>query len=468
MSKKKIRKNKKLWGGRFEASLHPDAVELSYTLHEDMRLVVYDIRVNQAHCAALHKAGHLDESEYNTLHSCLATLQEAFQRDPESLLGNDEDIHSCIERLVTERCDDLGKKMHTGKSRNDQVITDARLFTKDALTRLIHECQALVNVLVSCAETYKSQLFPGFTHFQPAQPVLFSHYVLAYAQKFMRDITRFEHAYVTTDVCPLGSGALAGNNYALDRHFIAEKLGFSAITHNSMDAVSDRDFMCETLAAASLCMTHLSRFCEDIIVFCSPLIGFIELSDNVTTGSSLMPQKKNPDIAELIRGKTVRVHANWHALQTTLKGLPLTYNRDLQEDKPHLYDSVDTVENCLRCFRIMIEGMSLNDTAIKAGLEKGYGVATDLADYLVAKGVPFRDAHDQTGKIILAAISANKQLHEMPLKTLQSYSDKIEGDIFTHIRYDAAVQAKTIVGGTAETAVLEQIKDIKRRMTWET
>ena len=459
-------KEKKLWGGRFEEGLDPDAKRLSYTLNEDKRLVYYDIQVNKAHVAALHRSGLISDSEHQELLNCLDGLKNAFKTAPETLYGDDEDIHSCIERLVTERCGDLGKKMHTGKSRNDQVITDARLFAKDALQRLIQETQRLVTALVTLAETHPNTLFPGFTHFQPAQPVLFSHYILAYAQKFMRDIQRFEQAFDTSDVCTLGSGALAGNNYALDRKFMADLLGFSRISFNSMDAVSDRDFMCETLAATSLCMTHLSRFCEDIIVYCSPAMGFLQLGDSVTTGSSLMPQKKNPDIAELIRGKTGRVHAHWHALQTTLKGLPLTYNRDLQEDKPLLYDSVDTTEACLRCFCNMIETIKLDEEAIQTGLEKGYGVATDLADYLVAKGVPFRDAHEITGQMVLAAVSEKKQLHELTLDELHSFCPQIESDIYEKISYQAVVDAKTIDGGTAFTAVQKQLEELKRRMTW--
>ena len=457
---------KKLWGGRFKQSLDDDAIRLSYSLESDKRIVQYDLLVNQAHITALHAGGWLNDNDFQTLYDCLEQLKNDFIQHPERCYGQDEDIHSCIERLVTERCGDLGKKMHTGKSRNDQVITDTRLFTKDAIQRIESELQTLISLLIDQAEVYKTVLFPGFTHFQPAQPVLLAHHWLAYAEQFHRDLTRFQHAFKATDICPLGSGALAGNNYNLDRQLIASTLKFSDISRNSMDAVSDRDFICDTLSAAALTMTHLSRFCEELIIFSSPLVGFIQIGDSFTTGSSLMPQKKNPDIAELIRGKTGRVHGHWQALQTTLKGLPLTYNRDLQEDKFYLFDTVDTVELCLKCFHKMLAEITINSDVIYAGLQKGYGVATDFADYLVSKQVPFRDAHDITGKVVLYAIGQNIQLHDIAIETLQSFCDAIEPDVYDFISYEAAVAAKTIKGGTALQSVEDQLKEFKRRLTW--
>ena len=456
-----------LWGGRFKKPLDPSAVQLSYSLESDKRLVFYDIQVNKAHAKALHKAKYLSRDEYQTLSQCLDTLAAEFKEKPETLYADDEDIHTCIERLVTERCGDLGKKLHTGKSRNDQVITDTRLYTKDAITGIKQELQQLIDVLVLLAGQYDTVIFPGFTHFQPAQPVLFAHHLLAYVETFFRDLNRFDAAFVTTDVCALGSGALAGNNYQLDRQAIAKTLGFATITANSMDAVSDRDFIADTLSAASICMTHLSRFCEELIIFSSPLVGFIDIGDDFTTGSSLMPQKKNPDVAELIRGKTGRVHGHWIALQTTLKGLPLAYNRDLQEDKVFLFDTIDTVQLCLNCFHKMIAGIRLNDPAIQAALKKGYGVATDFADYLVEKGIPFRQAHDITGEVVLMAIEEDKQLHELSLDKLKAINSVIDADVFNYITYQAAVSAKSIEGGTAPSSVKKQINQIKRRITWK-
>ena len=459
--------NKKLWGGRFKKPLNVDAVSLSYSLQSDKRLVYYDINVNKAHALALHKSGYLSESEFTTLDNALQQLAEDFQNNPDSLYANDEDIHSCIERLITQRCGDLGKKMHTGKSRNDQVITDTRLFTKDAIIRIKKELQQLISTLVLLADKYHDVMFPGFTHFQPAQPVLFSHHLLAFCEQFFRDLTRFEFAFESADVCALGSGAMAGNNYNLDRSLMAKTLGFSRISTNSMDAVSDRDFICDVLSACSVCMTHLSRFCEEIVTFSSPLVGFFQLGDDFTTGSSLMPQKKNPDIAELIRGKTGRVHGHWVALQTTLKGLPLTYNRDLQEDKVFLFDAVDTLELSLKCFHQMLNTLQLNKDAILDGLHKGYGVATDFADYLVSIGIAFRDAHELTGEVVIYAIENNKQLHELSLEEFQKFHADIQPNVYEYITYEAAVNAKTIQGGTAPQAVSEQLKKVKEKITWK-
>lgn len=456
----------KLWGGRFKKELTDDAKKLSYSLDFDKRLALYDIQINKAHSKALAKVGLLSQNDIDTLLNTLDSLANEFKHNPELLLGVDEDIHSCIERLVTERCGDLGKRMHTGKSRNDQVITDVRLFTKDALLRLIQAAQELISVLVLKAEEFETVAFPGFTHFQPAQPILLSHHILAYVHKFFRDIKRFEQALHTSDVCPLGSGAMAGNNYGLDRSFIAKELGFSAISENSMDAVSDRDFILETLAATSMCMTHLSRFCEEIIVFTSPITGFFNLEDDVTTGSSLMPQKKNPDVAELIRGKMGRVLGHFVALQTTLKGLPLTYNRDLQEDKIYLFDAVDTCELSLICFKQMIAGLSINQKAIETALTKGYLTATDFADYLVRQNIPFREAHEITGKVVLKAMELGVQLHELSLDTFKAFSSKIEASVYDAITVEAAILAKNVPGGTAPNQVQEQLKEIKRRLIW--
>jgi len=455
---------KKLWGGRFREALDTDAVALSYTLESDKRLLQYDLAVNKVHAHALKQAGYLTETEYHTLATCIDTLQLDFEKTPATLYGNDEDIHSCIERLVTERCGDLGKKLHTGKSRNDQVITDTRLFTMSALTTITRELKTLIQTLYTQANTHKTLVFPGFTHFQPAQPVLLSHHLLAYSQQFLRDLNRFEHAYATSDSCTLGSGALAGNNYTLNRQDMASELGFSRVSENSMDAVSDRDFICDTLHAASVCMTHLSRFCEEIVVLSSPLIGFFSCSDAFTTGSSLMPQKKNPDVAELIRGKTGRVHGAYIALQTTLKGLPLTYNRDLQEDKVFLFDAVDTVSQCLRCFHKMLASLTVHPKAIEQAVHQGYGVATDFADYLVSKGTPFRDAHDITGAVVLYAIEEKKALHELSLTEFKRFSNSIDDTVYTAITVDAAIAAKTLTGGTALSSVETQLATLKRRI----
>lgn len=453
--------SKKLWGGRFEKGLADSAIKLSYSVHIDKRLVQQDIRVNRAHASALKVAGIFTQEEFEKVDACLTGLSASFEKNDETLIEDDEDIHSCIERLVTKACGDLGKKLHTGKSRNDQVITDTRLFVKESCQEMILILLTLQEQLLELAETHSNQIFPGFTHFQPALPVLFSHHLLAYFEKFKRDIKRFQSTYETADVCALGSGAMAGNNYGLDRYAVAKDLGFSSITLNSMDAVSDRDFILEFLAAASFCMTHLSRFCEEIIVWNSPILGFIQLGDEFTTGSSIMPQKKNPDMAELIRGKSGRVLGHLVSLQHTLKGLPLTYNRDLQEDKELLFDTKDTVTDSLTCFAEMLETITLNKDAIEASLMQGHLLATDFADYLVGKGVPFRESHELTGQAVRLAISKNIQIHELELSDFQSISKKVEEDVYEALSLDASLKAKNIIGGTNQEQVASQLKVAK-------
>lgn len=459
--------NQKLWGGRFEGGLDPDAKRFSYSLHIDKRLAQYDIAVNQVHAKALAQKGIFSEDEAVAVCECLDELSTLFSDQESILLGDDEDIHSCIERHVTEKLGDLGKKLHTGKSRNDQVITDTRLFIKDACQDVIQLLSSLRYVLWCLASEHVDTIFPGMTHFQPAQPVLFAHHLLAYYEKFTRDQDRFEYCFSTTDVCSLGAGALAGNNYGLDREFVAEQLGFSRVTTNSMDTVSDRDFLLEFLSFSSICMTHLSRFCEELIVWNSPLVGFINIGDAFTTGSSIMPQKKNPDIAELIRGKSGRVIGNLMSLHHILKGLPLTYNRDLQEDKELMFDSVDTLQQSIHCFTKMIKTMTLNQDVIYTAMSKGYLLATDFADYLVRKGVPFRESHEITGKTVNYAIQIKKQLEELTLAEFHQFSSYVEEDVYHALTFEAAIQAKYVLGGTAKTEVEKQLKQIGENQQWK-
>ncbi|RAP35824.1 argininosuccinate lyase [Candidatus Marinamargulisbacteria bacterium SCGC AAA071-K20] len=452
--------SKKLWGGRFKKGLAESAIKLSFSVDIDKRLVQYDIKVNRAHAKALLAAGIFSKPEFTKVDKCLDVLSKKFEKS-DDLIADDEDIHSCIERLVTEVCGDLGKKLHTGKSRNDQVITDTRLFVKDECVRVKKNINALQKALVQLAEKHHGLIFPGFTHFQPALPILFSHHILAYFEKFKRDFRRFETTFETSDVCALGAGAMAGNNYGLDREGVAKKLGFSSLTLNSMDAVSDRDFILEFLSAASFCMTHLSRFCEEIIVWNSPILGFISLGDDFTTGSSIMPQKKNPDMAELIRGKSGRVMGHLVSLQTILKGLPLTYNRDLQEDKELLFDTTDTLNDSLECFTDMIKTLKVNKVAVAVALRQGHLLATDFADYLVGKGVPFRDSHEITGKAVMFAIEKGCQIDELTLQDLQQFSKKVEQDVHEALCLESSVKAKNIIGGTNQSQVAKQIKQAK-------
>lgn len=456
----------KLWGGRFKTGLDESAIKFSYSLSYDSKLASYDIAVNRAHAKALTQAGIFTQTDLNKVCLFLDDLEEKIEAKEDIFSGTDEDIHSCIERLMTEALGDLGKRLHTGKSRNDQVITDFRLFTKDQSTQVMGLINEVLQTLYDLADANLGVIFPGFTHFQTAQPVLLSHHLLAYFEKFSRDMGRFEKVFETADACALGSGALAGNNYGLDRQFIADELGFSRITNNSLDAVSDRDFVLEFCSSASICMTHLSRFSEELILWSSPLIGFITIGDNFTTGSSIMPQKKNPDIAELIRGKTGRVLGHFVGMQHILKALPLAYNRDLQEDKELLFDTADTLSQSLECFYKMLRSVTFNTEVIEKSMQKGHILATDFADYLVKKGVPFRDSHEITGRAVLYGVENKKEIHDLSLDEFKQFSDKIEEDVFEHLTLQAAIDAKNVLGGTATNQVVYQLEKIKESYGW--
>ena len=452
----------KLWGGRFKKSLDSAAVAYSYSLHVDKRLLPYDVKVNLAHGRALEKAGILSAEEIKQLSEYLPTL--ASKEVP--LDAPDEDIHSYVERCLTEVLGDLGKKIHTGKSRNDQVITDVRLFLKDAIGDIQEAIRDVLKTLWTIADANKAVVFPGFTHFQPAQPVLLAHHLLAYVEKFARDLNRFDELLSRVDVCPLGSGALAGNNYGLDRAFIARELGFSSLTQNSMDGVSDRDFLVEFCSFASLCMSHLNQSCEELVLWSSPLVGFITIGDDFTTGSSIMPQKKNPDIAELMRGKSGRVMGHLVGIHHILKGLPLTYNRDLQEDKEILFDTVDTLLGSLTCYARMMASICFNKQRIDEALDKGYLEATEIADYLVKKGVPFREAHEITGRIVLYAVEKQLSLSRLSFQELHSFSPHIDEGLMDAIKISEAVSAKSVLGGTAHEQVSYQLDRIKESFGW--
>lgn len=460
-----MKKAKTLWSGRFTKQLQESAVALSYTLHIDKRLVQYDILVNRAHAKGLEKAGILSKAEHKKLDSSLDKLAKAFEKNEAAYLGQDEDIHSCVERHITADLGDLGKKLHTGKSRNDQVITDVRLFVKAESKNMQALLKTLMQALVEKADDYRSVIFPGFTHFQPAQPVLLGHHFLAYCEMLKRDITRFVAVYKAADVCALGSGAMAGNSYGIDREFVAKELGFSSVSQNSMDSVSDRDFIIEFVSAASLCMMHLSRLSEELVLWSSPVIGFIEIGDDFTTGSSIMPQKKNPDMAELIRGKTGRVFGDLMGLLTLLKAIPLTYNRDLQEDKEALFDSVDTLTVSLTCMAGMIPTLNVNPEAIKTALSKGYLLATELADYLAKKEVPFRESHEITGKLVRYAIEKQVQLEDISLKEFKTFCKKIDTDVYDALTFKSALDVKHSTGGTASQQVGKQIAQMKKFLT---
>ncbi|MEK7299045.1 MAG: argininosuccinate lyase [Candidatus Margulisiibacteriota bacterium] len=457
----------KLWGGRFAEELDADAVQLSYSLRYDRCLFPYDIRTNRAYAKGLMQVGILSADEFRRIDAALAALAQRYDDGDKTLFsGPDEDVHSVVERLVTEALGNIGKKMHTGKSRNDQVATDVRLFVKDHVQRIEVDISQLQYVLYRQAVDYETVIFPGFTHFQPAQPVLLAHHFLAYFEKFERDRVRMGAVLRAADVCPLGSGALAGNSFGIDRHSLATELGFASITNNSMDAVSDRDFILDFLSAASVLMAHLSGFCEEIVLWTSPVVGIASLGDAFTTGSSLMPQKKNSDMAELIRGKSGRVTGHLVGLLQVIKGLPLTYNRDLQEDKEPLLDTVSTVSASLRTFRKMLTTLRFDEQAIANMLKKGYMNATDFADYLVRKGVPFREAHELTGKVVRYAISVGKGLEDLALSDFQRFSSRIEADVFEALTMESVIRAKAVWGGTAFSEVQKQLSYIKEHHPW--
>ena len=448
----------KLWGGRFSKELDNDAKNLSYSLHIDQKLFLYDLKLNLAYSKALLKIGIITEKEAADLEKEITNLQQQYAKNEIDFVNApDEDVHSLVERLLTEKLGDLGKKIHTGKSRNDQVITDVRMFLKDEIKEICQFISDLKNVLHEIAVRELDLIFIGFTHFQPAQPVLFSHYLLSYFEMFTRDLERFLDNLKRIDICPLGSAALAGSNYPLDREFLAAELGFSQISKNSIDAVSDRDFMIETLNNTAITMVHLSRMAEELILYSSPLINFFELDDSFTTGSSIMPQKKNPDIAELIRGKTSKSISNLNGLLVLLKGLPLAYNRDLQEDKVYLFESLENLKIALAAMAKMLAGLKLNKSAIEAALKKGYLLATELADYLVLKGIPFRKAHEITGQIVVYAINKNKNLEDLSLTELKDFEPMIELDVFQALNYENAINNKNIFGATSRDQVRKQL-----------
>ncbi|MEK9727719.1 MAG: argininosuccinate lyase [Candidatus Margulisiibacteriota bacterium] len=455
----------KLWGGRFEKGLDDSAIDFSYSLHFDYELLPYDIQVNKVHSTALMHAGVLTKQELKKLHSAL----DAVQNEAEAILEtgpNDEDVHSFVERLVVEKVGDLGKKMHSGKSRNDQVATDVRLYVKDKITEINDLVHDSLNALYEFASVHKATLFPGFTHLQIAQPVLLAHHILAFFEKFKRDQNRFVDAYERADFCPLGSAAMAGSNYDIDRVFVAQELGFSDVTVNSMDAVSDRDFIFDFLYAAAMITLHLSQFCEELIFWSSSVVGFITIGDEFTTGSSIMPQKKNPDIAELIRGQAGPVLGQFVALHEMVKGLPLTYNRDLQDDKKLLFRAVDICTSVLSCFSRMVPTIQVHQDRIHSAMNTGHILATEIADYLSLKGVPFRDAHELVGQMVQLADHQGCQIHELSLNDLQGISKFIESDIKDRLSFKAAIQQKNGIGGTSFDQLERRLEKIKEEFEW--
>jgi len=447
--------------GRFQKAADKLVVEYTASISFDWRLYRHDIAGSIAHARMLAKQGIISQKEAEIITEGLMAIREEIEQGKFKFKSELEDIHMNIEARLLEKVGGVGGKLHTARSRNDQVALDLRLFTKEAISETLSKLRGLQQALVNLAEAKKSVVMLGYTHLQPAQPVLLAHHLLAYFEMLQRDIDRFNDCLKRCDVMPLGSGAMAGVAYNIDRDFVAGELGFSRISQNSIDAVSDRDFVVEYEAAASLCMMHLSRLAEEIILWSSAEFDFIELDESYTTGSSIMPQKKNPDVAELVRGKTGRVYGKLVALLATMKTLPLSYNRDMQEDKEGLFDTVDTLNSTLEVFAGMIKTLRVKGENVERRVSQGYILATDLADYLVKKGESFRNAHDIVGKLVSYAIEKDKSFSQLSLDEYKQFSPLFEDDVGS-ITVKSSIAARDIIGGTSPKQVEKALATAKK------
>jgi argininosuccinate lyase len=454
-----------MWKGRFSQPTSQLVQSYGESVSFDWRLYAHDIRGSIAQSKGLLKAGIITADEQAAIEKGLLEIRHEIETGNFEFKEALEDVHMNIESELTKRIGPAGAKLHTARSRNDQVATDVRLYTRDAVQEIVALIQSLQRALIEAAERSGGAVVPGYTHLQRGQPVLFAHHLLAYVEMLGRDSSRLEDASKRLNVSPLGSGALAGSTIILDREFMAQELGFSGVTQNSMDAVSDRDFAAEVLFDIALCGVHLSRLSEDVILWCSAEFGFISLSDAHTTGSSLMPQKKNPDVAELTRGKSGRLVGNLMALLTLLKGLPMTYNRDMQEDKEPLFDSIDTIKAALAVFAEMIAGMEVNETRTRAATSDPMLLATDLADYLVNHGVPFRSAHEVIGKLVAHSLADKVAFADIPLAKYQEFSPAFEGDLFACLNLETALAARKGIGAPSPQNVAGQIARWKEALS---
>jgi len=443
-----------LWGGRFKEKASLQFKKFNDSLPVDYRMAVQDIVGSIAWAQSIHEVGVINDDELLRLTVALQELKASVEENPKQILLSDaEDIHSWVEIQLIEKTGDLGKKLHTGRSRNDQVATDLKLWCKETGGELLFALVNLQQAMMNLAEREKDTVLPGYTHLQRAQPITFGHWCLAYVEMFNRDIGRLKDALYRLDVSPLGSGALAGTAYPIDRNALANRLGFRTATMNSLDAVSDRDHVIELLASASISMMHLSRFAEDLIFYNSGEAGFVEMSDLVSSGSSLMPQKKNPDACELIRGKSGRVFGALTGMLTTMKALALAYNKDMQEDKEGLFDALDTWQECMEMAVLVADGLKVNRSRTLAAAQQGYANATELADYLVGKDIPFREAHHIVGEVVLAAIDKGVPLEDLTISQLQEFSDKIEQDVYQHLSIESTLNKREALGGTSRSQV---------------
>ncbi|MDO8786440.1 MAG: argininosuccinate lyase [Syntrophales bacterium] len=452
---------KKPWGGRFREPTDEQVEVFTASIHFDKRLAPYDIEGSIAHAKMLGRQEIISKGEEKTIIAGLREILKEIEKGDFAFNLADEDIHMAIERSLIGRVGEVGGKLHTGRSRNDQVSLDIRLYLRDEINRILGALSALKLSFLELAKKEIQTIMPGYTHLQKAQPVLLSHYLLAYWEMLDRDEARLLDCLRRVNVMPLGAAALAGSPLPLNREQTAKLLKFPAISQNSMDTVSDRDFAAEFIFVSSLIMMHLSRFCEDLIIWSTEEFNFVEISDAFTTGSSIMPQKKNPDVAELIRGKTGRIYGNLIALLTILKGLPMTYNRDLQEDKEPIFDTADTVLGCLQILTGMIRHLKFNREKMQKGAAGGFSTATDVADYLAIRGVPFRESHGIVGNIVAYCMEKKKELSDLTIKEFQGFYQGFEEDVYQCLQVENSVNARRTLGGTAEEMVLKRISEIE-------
>jgi argininosuccinate lyase len=452
-------KSQNLWGGRFANEADPSFTTFNNSFRFDRRLFEVDILASIAHCNGLAAANVISQEEAGKIKAGLQTVLERCQTDNNYFNEiASEDVHSFVEARLVEIIGDAGRKLHTGRSRNDQVATDLRLWLREAIDQLQNQLRSTQEALLEIAENHADVVLPGYTHLQRAQPILFAHWCLAYFEMFVRDRERLSEIRKRVNVLPLGSAALAGSSFPIDREAVARELGFESVSRNSIDAVGDRDFCVEFVSACSLVMVHLSRLAEEVILYSTSEFGFFELSDAVATGSSLMPQKKNPDSMELVRGKAGRVFGHNMALLAMLKGLPLAYNKDMQEDKEAVFDAFDTTSACLEVSTLVLRNIELNEERMRTAASRGMMNATELADYLVRKGMPFREAHETVGKIVVVAIDKGVELGELTLEELRSFSNEIEADVFDSLSLEQTVASKSLQGGTAPQRVREALR----------
>ncbi|MGP4039938.1 argininosuccinate lyase [Gracilibacillus sp. D59] len=454
----------KLWGGRFTKPTNELVDEYTASISFDKKLAQYDIQGSLAHVEMLAKCEIIPAADAEAIKKGLQIVAEKIEAGKAELTEANEDIHMNVEKLLIDEVGAVGGKLHTGRSRNDQVALDMRLYLRDSLVTLVELLTNLQEALVKQAKANLDTILPGYTHLQRAQPVLFAHHMMAYVSMFERDVERLCDSFKRVNRSPLGAGALAGTTFPIDRHFVADKLNFDGVVENSLDAVSDRDFVVEFLSNASLTIMHLSRMSEELVQWSSAEFNFVELDDAFCTGSSMMPQKKNPDVAELVRGKTGRVYGNLMGMLTTLKGLPIAYNKDMQEDKEGMFDTMETLKGALALFAPMIETMEVKKDNMYAAVAEDFSNATDLADYLVNKDLPFREAHAVVGQVVLHCIQENKYLLDLSLADFQSFSELIDEDIYDVLSPKAVVNARDVVGGTAKNRVEDQIAQADKRL----